>query len=184
VRTQRRSPLDTNLTKWLSKCEGSIEGNEKNTIIWWQWCNGADIEENKEKITNNLRDKHESIKRNGMKGAKKDKKRKRWRELMKKERCHAIWRREDSKMSGVKSHHLRCYPPKIRPKNESSQVSQNHSCRVSLLLNFNVSIHGGRHPLYRKEWLGGQDEWGVEKEGERGYLGCWPWSKLHLRHNF
>ena len=25
VRTLRRSPLDTNLTKWLSKCEGSVE---------------------------------------------------------------------------------------------------------------------------------------------------------------
>ena len=24
VRTLRRSPLDTNLTKWLSKCEGSL----------------------------------------------------------------------------------------------------------------------------------------------------------------
>ena len=31
--TQRRSPLDTNLTKWLSKCEGSLlEGTKKNTI--------------------------------------------------------------------------------------------------------------------------------------------------------
>jgi len=42
----------------------------------------CEIEENKAKITNNLRDKHESIKRNGMEGAKKDKKRKRLRELM------------------------------------------------------------------------------------------------------
>jgi len=33
VRTQRRCPLDTNLTKWLSKCEGSVlEGKEKSTI--------------------------------------------------------------------------------------------------------------------------------------------------------
>ena len=24
VRTQKRSPLDRNLTKWLSKCEGSL----------------------------------------------------------------------------------------------------------------------------------------------------------------
>jgi len=30
VRTQRRSPLHTNLTKWLSKCEGSLlEAKEK-----------------------------------------------------------------------------------------------------------------------------------------------------------
>jgi len=30
VRTQRRFLLDTNLTKWLSKCEGSLlEGKEK-----------------------------------------------------------------------------------------------------------------------------------------------------------
>jgi len=30
VRTQRRSPLDTNLTKWLSKREGSLlEGKRK-----------------------------------------------------------------------------------------------------------------------------------------------------------
>ena len=43
-------------------------------------------------------------------------------------------------MTGAKSCHLRCYPPKIRPKNESSQVSQNHSCRVSLLFNFNVYV--------------------------------------------
>jgi len=34
------------------------------------------IEENKAKITNNLRDKHESIKRNRVEGTKKDKKRK------------------------------------------------------------------------------------------------------------
>ena len=34
--------------------------------------------------------------------------------LWKKERCHATWRREDSKMSGAKSRHLRCYPPKIK----------------------------------------------------------------------
>ena len=53
--------------------------------------------------------------------------------LWKKERCHTTWRREDSKISGAKSRHLRCYPPKIRLKNESSQVSQNHSCRISLL---------------------------------------------------
>jgi len=39
-----------------------------------QWCG---IEENKAKITNNLRDKRESIKRNAMEGTKKDKKRKR-----------------------------------------------------------------------------------------------------------
>jgi len=39
--------------------------------------NGAGIEENKAKITNNLKEKHESIKMNGTKGAKKDKKRKR-----------------------------------------------------------------------------------------------------------
>jgi len=33
VRTQRRSPLDTYLTKWLSKCEGYLlEDKEKNTI--------------------------------------------------------------------------------------------------------------------------------------------------------
>ena len=37
-----------------------------------QWCR---IEENKAKITNNLGDKHESIKMKGMEGAKKDKKR-------------------------------------------------------------------------------------------------------------
>jgi len=30
---QRRSPLDTNLTKWLSKCEGSLlEDKGKNSI--------------------------------------------------------------------------------------------------------------------------------------------------------
>ena len=30
VRTLRRFPLDTNLTKWLSKCEGSLQkGKEK-----------------------------------------------------------------------------------------------------------------------------------------------------------
>ena len=39
-----------------------------------QWCK---IEDNMAKITNNLRDKHENIKMNGMEGAKKDKKRKR-----------------------------------------------------------------------------------------------------------
>jgi len=34
VRTLRRFPLDTNLTKWLSKCEGSLQkGKEKKTII-------------------------------------------------------------------------------------------------------------------------------------------------------
>jgi len=32
---KRRFSLDTNLTKWLSKCEGSLlKGKEKNTIIW------------------------------------------------------------------------------------------------------------------------------------------------------
>ena len=31
--TQRRFPLDTNLTKWLSKCEGSLlEGKEKTQL--------------------------------------------------------------------------------------------------------------------------------------------------------
>jgi len=40
-------------------------------------------------------------------------------------------------MSSAKSLHLRCYTPKIRPKNESSQVSQKNSYRVSLLFNFN-----------------------------------------------
>jgi len=43
-------------------------------VTMMQWCV---IEENKAKITNNLRDKHESIKRNGLEGANKDKKRKR-----------------------------------------------------------------------------------------------------------
>jgi len=50
---------------------------------WWR------IEENKAKITNNLRDKHESISINGMEGVNKDKKRKSWRELMEEERYHA-----------------------------------------------------------------------------------------------
>jgi len=32
VRTLRRFPLNTNLTKWLSKCEGSLQKDkEKNT---------------------------------------------------------------------------------------------------------------------------------------------------------
>ena len=38
VRTQRRSLLDTNLTKWLSKCEGSLlEGKGKIQVYgdWW-----------------------------------------------------------------------------------------------------------------------------------------------------
>jgi len=48
-------------------------------VTMMQWCG---IEENKTKITNNLRDKHESIKRNKMEGTKKDKKRKSLRELM------------------------------------------------------------------------------------------------------
>jgi len=43
-------------------------------VIMMQCCR---IEENETKITNNLRDKHESIEGNGMEGAKKDKKRKR-----------------------------------------------------------------------------------------------------------
>ena len=30
VRTLRRSPLDTNLTKWLSKCEGSLHKSKRN----------------------------------------------------------------------------------------------------------------------------------------------------------
>jgi len=37
VRTLRRFPLDTNLTKWLSKCEGSLQkGKEKKPIkmVW------------------------------------------------------------------------------------------------------------------------------------------------------
>jgi len=42
-------------------------------VTMMQWCR---IKENKAKITNNLRVKHESIKMNGMEGAKKDKKRK------------------------------------------------------------------------------------------------------------
>ena len=29
MRTQRRFPLDTNLTKWLSKCEGSFLENKR-----------------------------------------------------------------------------------------------------------------------------------------------------------
>jgi len=37
VRTLKRFPLDTSLTKWLSKCEGSLQkGKEKKTIIRWQ----------------------------------------------------------------------------------------------------------------------------------------------------
>jgi len=43
-------------------------------VTMMQWC---EIEENKAKIRNNLRDKHESIKMNGVKGTKKDEKRKR-----------------------------------------------------------------------------------------------------------
>jgi len=33
-----------NLTKWLSKCEGSLlEGKDKNTILWCWWWWGAEI---------------------------------------------------------------------------------------------------------------------------------------------
>jgi len=33
LETQRRLPLDTNITKWLSKCEGSLlEGKEKRQL--------------------------------------------------------------------------------------------------------------------------------------------------------
>ena len=38
VRTQRRSPLDTNLTKWLSKCETSLlegKGKIQEYGDWW-----------------------------------------------------------------------------------------------------------------------------------------------------
>ena len=39
VRTQRRSPLNTNLTKWLSKCEGSLlKGKRKIQVnVDWTW---------------------------------------------------------------------------------------------------------------------------------------------------
>ena len=37
VRTLKIFPLETNLTKWLSKCDGSLQkGKEKKTIIRWQ----------------------------------------------------------------------------------------------------------------------------------------------------
>ena len=42
VKTLRRFPQDTNLTKWLCKCEGSLQkGKEKKTIIWCEWCKGG-----------------------------------------------------------------------------------------------------------------------------------------------
>jgi len=34
-----------------------------------------------------------------------------------------------------------------------------------------MKIHGGRHPLYRKEWLREQDERGIEMGEEKGGLG-------------
>jgi len=119
-------------------------------VTMMQWCK---IEENKAKITTNLRDTHESIKMNG-RVQRKTKGERDEENLWKKESSHATWRREDSKMSGAKSHHLICYPSKIRSKkleppleilptqdktqHENSQVSQNHLCRVSLVSKFKL----------------------------------------------
>jgi len=83
-------------------------------VTMMQWCG---IEDNKATITNNLREKYESIKRNGNGGHKEILKKGIVEEsLWKKERCHATWRTKDSKINGAKSRHLRCYPPTIRPK--------------------------------------------------------------------
>ena len=45
--------------------------------------------------------------------------------LWKKKGYHATWRREDSKMSGAKSRHLRCYTPKIRSQKRAHKSHKN-----------------------------------------------------------
>jgi len=61
-----------------------------------------------------------------MDGAKRNMKRGRDEEcLWKKKGCHATWRRDDSKMSGAKSRHSRCYPPKIRPQKRAHKSHKN-----------------------------------------------------------
>jgi len=51
VRTLRRSPLDTNLTMWLSKCECSLQKSKRKR----QWKNkeGAELK-NKERKPNRI----------------------------------------------------------------------------------------------------------------------------------
>jgi len=48
---------------------------------------------------------------------------------------------------------------KIRPsQEETSLTNTSHKlCRVTFLFKFNILIHGVRHPIYRRWWLGEQE---------------------------
>ena len=92
--TQRRFPLDMNLTKWLSKCEGALLKGKEKTQVWWLWwwrC-GNERHENKHKMMK--KDKHKWIKvwKNG---ARKRKEKQKGEEI---KRC--LWNNESHHLEG------------------------------------------------------------------------------------
>ena len=74
VRTQRRSPLDTNLTKWLNKCEGSLlegKGKIQEYGDWWwmEKCKRAwkeKQEHNENQIDKGWKQEHKNTKIKGI----------------------------------------------------------------------------------------------------------------------
>jgi len=64
VRTQRRFPLDTNLTKWLSKCEGSLlegKGKIQEYGDWWWMAKCKRAWKEKQEHNENIIDKGWSV---------------------------------------------------------------------------------------------------------------------------
>jgi len=69
---------------------------------------------------------------------------------------HATWSRGTLRLV-IQEPSLEILPTQDKTQHESSKVSQNHSCIISLLFKIKLWIHETRHPIYRNECLSGQD---------------------------
>ena len=63
VRTLRRSPLDTNLTKWLSKCEGSLHKSKRKRQLQGEHdANRCKIKEHEKENQRNIVERNKETK--------------------------------------------------------------------------------------------------------------------------
>jgi len=71
---------------------------------------------------------------------------------------HATWMCRISKISDEGRHLKSSHSHEIRPKQREHKFHSQFVQSFLFISNFNVSIHGVRHPIYRNGCLGKQDE--------------------------
>jgi len=136
--TQRRFPLNTNLTKWLSKYEGALqEGKEKTQVLWLSWWRcGNKRHEKKHKMMKKAKHKWIKVWKNGVRKRKEKHKGEELRDayaIMN----HATWKGRRLQDKCWRAATWSAQTPKIRPNFEETKLTK-HYCRVSFLFQIQV----------------------------------------------